>query len=167
MPPGRDLGRHGLHGRARRRTLARRTGVSTTLLTVYRLVVPGQNPERPVPSPEGRFHHNGQPAIYTSLTPEGTRIAIARYATDGVKRDLWALEIALTQLSDHSGNPALSIIWQNIRARGEPAPTWRFSDQARMKGAEAMLYSSRSRPELTHCVLFTPQVIRAIRRLST
>ncbi|WP_434288515.1 RES family NAD+ phosphorylase [Celeribacter sp. SCSIO 80788] len=140
--------------------------MSTTLLTVYRLVVPGQNPERPVSSPEGRFHHDGQPAIYTSLTPEGTRVAIARYAGDGVERDLWTLEIAVSHLSDHSGDPALSVVWQDLRQTGAASPTWQLSDKARAEGAEAMLYSSRSRPDLTHCVLFEPKVIRASHRLA-
>ena len=37
---------------------------------------------------------------------------------------------------------------------GEASPTWLFSDEARDKGADAMLYSSRSRPELSHVVIF-------------
>lgn len=47
-----------------------------------------------------------------------------------------------------------SIVWQDCVDKGEPAPTWDYSDAARKAGAQGMLYASRSRPDLTHLVLF-------------
>src|SRR5690606_42081605 len=38
---------------------------------VWRAVLAGADPLARVGNPEGRFHHAGQWAIYTSLTPEG------------------------------------------------------------------------------------------------
>ena len=46
------------------------------------------------------------------------------------------------------------MVWQCIYEAGEASPTWLFSDEARDKGADAMLYSSRSWPELSHVVIF-------------
>ncbi len=46
------------------------------------------------------------------------------------------------------------MVWQDIRATGAAAPTWVFSDAARAAGAQGLLYSSRSRPELSHLVMF-------------
>jgi RES domain-containing protein len=123
---------------------------------VWRLVLPGQDPFAPVRAPEGRFHHSGQWAIYTSLTPEGCHVAVARYGTD-VPRDLVALEVTLAACADERGNPAASVVWQD---GPRPALPWRFSDAARAAGAEGMLYSSRSRSELTHLVLFAPSALR-------
>lgn len=123
--------------------------------TVYRVVFTDQDATAPVRSPEGRFHHSGQNAIYTSLTPEGCRVAIKRYlTTDDASRHIVPLDIAFDRLADLRGTPAASMVWQDERARGEPASTWALSDQARQSGAQGMLYSSRSRPDLTHLVLF-------------
>ena len=116
----------------------------------------------PVGSPEGRFHHDGQPAIYTSLTPEGCGIAIRRYLrADDAPRVLLPLTVAADRLVDLRGaGAAPSVVWQDIRASGAPAPTWALSDAARDRGAQGLLYRSRSRPDLVHLVLFDPAVIR-------
>ena len=117
---------------------------------------------RPVPSPEGRFHHDGQPAIYTSLTPEGCGIAIRAYLrADALSRMLVPLTIAAERLVDLRGaGLAPSIVWQDIRASGAPSPTWALSDMARARGAQGLLYRSRSRRDLVHLVLFDPAAIR-------
>lgn len=49
--------------------------------TVWRILFTREagDPTQVARAPEGRFHHNGQTAIYTSLTPQGARIAIAAY----------------------------------------------------------------------------------------
>lgn len=118
----------------------------------------------PVLSPEGRFHHDGQPAIYTSLTPEGCGIAIRRYLRPGdPPRVLVPLTVAADRLADLRGaGSAPSVVWQDIRASGAPAPTWTLSDSARDRGAQGLLYRSRSRPDLVHLVLFDPAAIRAV-----
>lgn len=123
--------------------------------TVWRMVTQGQNPTAPVTSPEGRFHHDGQAALYASLSPEGTRVAIRRYLTDNDPRRLiYPLDVDAQRIADHRGDPALSVIWQDERTAGLFATTWRYSDAARAAGAQGLLYSSCSRPDLTHLVLF-------------
>lgn len=123
--------------------------------TVWRMIFAGQDARAPVRSPEGRFHHSGQSAIYTSLTPEGTAVAIRRYvAPDDPPREVVALTLAPLHVADHRGDPDLSVVWQDIRAAGATAPTWAWSDAARAAGADGLLYSSRSRPDLSHLVLF-------------
>ncbi|MCK8482811.1 RES family NAD+ phosphorylase [Aliiroseovarius sp. S2029] len=124
--------------------------------TVYRLNFIGQDTTAPVPSPEGRFHHSGQPAIYTSLTVEGCGVAIKRYLRpDDAPRHIVPLAVDLDRVADIRGQVGASVIWQDSRAAGCPAPTWSYSDQARADGAQGLMYSSRSRPDLTHLTLFT------------
>ena len=113
-----------------------------------------KTPSIPAQAPEGRFHHSGQVAAYASLSVEGVEVAMRRYLGDGVKRVLVPMWLASNQVVDERGNPKASVVWQDIRAAGSPSPTWLFSDVARDAGADAMLYSSRSRPELSHVVVF-------------
>ena len=121
----------------------------------YRLILTDQDPMLPVRSPEGRFHHSGQPTIYTSLSVEGCSVAIKRYLNnDDPPRHIVSLHVSLAQVVDLRDLPDASVIWQDLRAAGQVAPTWILSDQARADGAQGLLYSSRSRPDLTHLVLF-------------
>ena len=113
-----------------------------------------KTPSIPAQAPEGRFHHSGQVAAYASLSVEGVEVAMRRYLGDGVKRVLVPMWLTSNQVADERGNPKASIVWQDIRAAGSASPTWLFSDAARDTGADAMLYSSRSRPELSHVVVF-------------
>ena len=113
-----------------------------------------KTPSIPAQAPEGRFHHSGQVAAYASLSVEGVEVAMSRYLGDGVKRVLVPMWLASDQVADERGNHNASIVWQDIRAAGSASPTWLFSDAARDTGADAMLYSSRSRPELSHVVVF-------------
>ncbi|RBO55140.1 RES domain-containing protein [Rhodovulum sp. BSW8] len=117
-------------------------------------------PCAPVQSPEGRFHHSGQAVLYASLTPEGAGVAIARYLGPGAAaRMIQPLSVSAERLVDLRALPdptRASVVWQDIRALGSPSPTWAFSDAARARNAQGMLYPSRSRPELTHLVLFDP-----------
>ncbi|MEX0349019.1 MAG: RES family NAD+ phosphorylase [Paracoccaceae bacterium] len=130
--------------------------------TVWRMTFAGQDARVPVTSPEGRFHHSGQAAIYTSLTPEGTAVAIKRYMSpEDAPRLIQPLLIRAQYVADLRGSREASIIWQDIRATGAPSPTWTFSDTARANGVQAMLYSSRSRPELSHLVIFDPQIVQS------
>ena len=112
----------------------------------------------PVRSPIGRFHHSEQVALYTSCTEEGACVAIKRYVkSDDPKRIIVPLQVNADRIYDirktDFSNQA-SIVWQDRVENGEPAPTWQYSDHARKVGAQGMLYSSRSRPDLTHLVLF-------------
>ncbi len=123
---------------------------------VWRLLpeIRAKMPSIPAQAPEGRFHHSGQVAAYASLSVEGVEVAMRRYLVDGVKRVLVPMWLASNQVADERGNPKASIVWQDICAAGNASPTWLFSDAARDTGADAMLYSSRSRPELSHVVVF-------------
>jgi len=112
----------------------------------------------PVPSPVGRFHHSGQVALYTSCSEDGARVAIKRYLkSDDPARIIIPLQINAARVYDITKtdlSSRASVVWQDCFAKGEPAPTWEYSDAARDAGAQGMLYASRSRPDLTHFVLF-------------
>jgi hypothetical protein len=110
-------------------------------------------------APEGRFHHSGQVAAYASLTAEGAAVAVQRYLGDGSARILIPMWLDAKSVADERGNRNASIVWQEIWAAGNPSPTWNFSDGAREAGAQAMLYSSRSHPELAHVVVFQPDCL--------
>lgn len=114
------------------------------------------NPREPARAPEGRFHHSGQIAAYASLSAEGARVAIKRYLGDQIVRMMVPMWLKSDRIIDERGNKSASVVWQDIRANGLQSPTWVFSDKARAAGAQAMLYSSRSRPDLVHIVLFDP-----------
>jgi RES domain-containing protein len=121
---------------------------------IWRAAIEGRSPLIPAAAPEGRFHHSGQPALYASLTPEGCRVAIRRYLrADDPPRLIHPLRFGAERVIDMSGKPDLSIVWQDWRDGG-PSPTWAVSDRLRRQGWQAMLYSSRSRPDLTHIVIF-------------
>jgi len=121
-----------------------------------------------VRAPEGRFHHFGQVALYASLSSEGAGVAIRRYVCiDDAPRVIVELGINAARILDLRATPdtqAASVVWQEIRASGAPAPTWAISDRARAAGAQGMIYASRTRPDLSHLVLFdlSPPVVRAV-----
>lgn len=128
----------------------------------YRLIPAGADPLSSGPSVEGRFHHDRQPAIYTSLSPEGCGVAIRRYVgPDDAPREIARiavtaqriLDLRNSNLSEELGVDP-SMVWQDIRATERWSPTWKLSDTARKAGAQGMLYASRSQPQLTHLVLF-------------
>lgn len=125
--------------------------------TVWRILFADQAgaPAAPARAPEGRFHHSGQKALYASLTPEGAGVAIRRYlGPQDPPRLILPLLVTGARLADFRGRPEVSVVWQDIYEAGAPSPTWTFSDAARAEGAQGLLYSSRSRPDLTHIVLF-------------
>ncbi|KEP70991.1 hypothetical protein DL1_10080 [Thioclava dalianensis] len=121
-----------------------------------------------VRAPEGRFHHSGQTALYASLSAEGAGVALRRYVKAGdAPRIIVKLTICAERIFDLRGTDAAkaaSVVWQDIRGSGAPAPTWTFSDRARAAGAQGMLYASRSRPDLSHLVLFdlSPGIVQNV-----
>lgn len=119
-------------------------------------------PTAPANAPEGRFHHSGQTAAYASLSAEGANVAIQRYLNDGVARMLMPMWLTAQHVVDIRSEPAASLVWQNQRATGKMASTWAFSDAARQAGAQAMLYASRSRPDLSHIVVFDPDCLALV-----
>lgn len=116
-------------------------------------------PFTPARAPEGRFHHSDQIAAYASLSAEGASVAIQRYLVDRIERQLIPMRFRADCVVDERGNNEASVIWQDIRASGDLSPTWAISDAAREIGAKAMLYSSRSRPDLSHIVIFDPSCL--------
>jgi len=119
----------------------------------------------PVASPQGRFHHTGQPALYLSETVDGVVTAIKTYLAAGhptrviVPLHLSARTIldardAQTHRTLQTDPGSASMRWQDDRAAGRRPASWALSDRARATGAEGMLYASRKRPDLTHLVLF-------------
>lgn len=113
-------------------------------------------PTIPARAAEGRFHHSGQVASYASLSAEGASVAIQRYLNDNISRKMVPMWLQSDCVIDERGNDEASKVWQDIRAKGQLPPTWEISDAAREAGAKAMLYSSRSRPDLSHVVVFDP-----------
>jgi hypothetical protein len=89
-------------------------------------------------------------------------VAIRRYIGDGVTRMLVPMWLKSDSVADERGNRDASVVWQDLRAGGIVSPTWVFSDAVRDAGAHGMLYSSRSRPELTHVVVFDPSFLRFV-----
>lgn len=141
-------------------TLAHRcmTTFSALSIAVWRIVPTAlvSQPASPARAPEGRFHQSGQTATYASLSAEGAQVAIKRYLTDGIARSIIPMWLTAPLVADARGNANASVIWQDIRASGDLPPTWAIADAARAGGAQAMLYSSRSRPDLSHVVVFDP-----------
>jgi RES domain-containing protein len=116
-------------------------------------------------SVEGRYHHDGQKALYMSPSPEYSRIAIDTYLRDGdPPRVIVPLDVgpaALADLRDPDVQRALGLdgtesgtLWQPERAAGRPATSWIASDAARNKDADGIIYAARSDPDRWHIVLF-------------
>jgi RES domain-containing protein len=133
---------------------------------LWRICAAGADPLAFVANPEGRFHHDGQPAIYASLSPEGAAVALATYLRpDDPPRRLWPLELAAPRIADLREDEncvALGVCpddlmarWAEDRAAGRPARSWRASDRTRALGATGFLYRSRKAPEHAHLVLFS------------
>jgi BRCT domain type II-containing protein len=64
------------------------------------------------------------------------------------------MQLTCERALDKRNDPDASIVWQEIYENGQTPPTWEISDEARSIGAQAMLYSSRSRSDLSHVVVF-------------
>lgn len=129
--------------------------------TIWRILAQesAYSPLAPAQAPEGRFHHDGQIAIYTSLTAQGAGIAIQRYLKQDTRpKVIVPLLIEAANILDMRGTAdnikSTTLVWQDMRIKGLRAPTWDVSDLARQSGAQGMLYRSRSHPDLSHLVLF-------------
>ncbi len=115
---------------------------------------------------EGRFHHDGQSALYASPSPQTAAIAIKAYLDEGdpprVLVPLALRDASMVDLRDPDTCAALSIdpawpsvLWSEERAAGQAATSWRASDAVRASGADGMIYASRTAPERWHVVLFS------------
>ena len=119
----------------------------------------------PARAPEGRFHHDGQRALYLSASPEGCVVASRMYMKpDDPPRGIFPVRVVsdrIVDLRDRLATDHFDIDvthraarWQEDRAAGRRAPTWDISDRARALGLHGMLYASRSDPRKTHLTLF-------------
>jgi RES domain-containing protein len=115
--------------------------------------------------PEGRYHHDGQPALYISPSPDYSRIAIDAYLRDDdPPRVIVPLDVVgarLADLRDPTVQRALglagteaSVPWRPERVKGRPATSWIASDAARDAGADGIIYAARSDPIRWHVCLF-------------
>lgn len=116
-------------------------------------------------SPEGRYHHDRQKALYVSPTPDFSRDAVDIYLRDGdPPRIVVPLAIEGAKFLDvrqsdvqHAlgldGTEA-NTLWQPERKVGRPATSWIASDAVRNAGADGMIYAARSEPTRWHIVLF-------------
>lgn len=123
-------------------------------------------PAAPAGAPEGRFHYDGQIAAYASLSAEGATVAIQRYLSDAAERIIIPMWLKAEFVADVRGETEASVVWQDVRDEGKPSPTWLISDAVRQAGAQAMLYSSRSRPDLSHVVVFRPELLSFVGPIS-
>ena len=113
----------------------------------------------------GRWHYDGQPAIYCSDVPDGCRVSINSFATaEDPKWIIYPVDVQADRIVDlrepearkvfNTDLPSIHAFWNDYLARGETSPTWILSDRLRDAGAQGILAPSRSRPELTHLTLF-------------
>ncbi len=118
-----------------------------------------------VPNPEGRFHHDRQPALYLSPSHNAARVAIdSYYRSNDAARVIVPLKLSSanvldfrkTATSDGLGltGRETTVHWRRERRAKKPATSWRASDAARAAGADGMIYHSRKAPPLWHVVLF-------------
>jgi RES domain-containing protein len=105
----------------------------------------------PAVSPEGRFHHSGQPALYVSSRPDWAEHAIKAYVRDTdpprVINELHLTAAKVLDLRDpvhctaaQIDSTLAAIPWLPQRAQGLPASTWTVADRARALGADGMIY---------------------------
>ncbi|HWW24662.1 MAG TPA: RES family NAD+ phosphorylase [Caulobacter sp.] len=116
-------------------------------------------------SPEGRFHHDGQPALYLSPTADWAAAAIDVYRRAGdPPRSTVPLRVdhaKIVDLRKSSHCAALSIDaedaaipWRTQRSRGDRADSWKPAKAVRASDADGMIYTARSAPDRWHLVLF-------------
>jgi RES domain-containing protein len=116
-------------------------------------------------SVEGRYHHDGQAALYMSPSPAFSRIAINAYLrTDDPSRVIVPLDVNdanIADLRDPAVQQRLGLdgseagtLWQPERAAGRPATSWIASDAARNAGVDGIIYAARSDAARWHVVLF-------------
>ncbi len=117
---------------------------------LWRILLADRQGEAPEAArqPEGRFHHDGQRALYASPTREAGAVAIdSCYRAGDPPRVILplALENArLLDFRDPETSAALGLAgdettvnWRDDRAAGLPARSWRASDAARADGGAA------------------------------
>ncbi len=120
---------------------------------------------RGVRTAEGRFHHDGQPALYLSPYVEWAERAMNRYRSAGdpprvaVPLDVGPAAVADLRAAEDCaawGVDPRDVVaeWWRQRDEGRPKDSWRAADAVCAGGADGMVYPSRGNPVRWHLVLF-------------
>lgn len=131
---------------------------------LWRVLPKGADPLSPAPSPEGRFHHSGQPALYLSPSAQSALRATTRRIRspeDYVAQSYLLTTTGIVDLRRAALRKALGLSteevsrpWRHERKAGRPASSWKASDLARHMGADGLIWTARNAPQLWHLVLF-------------
>ena len=116
-------------------------------------------------APEGRFHHDGQTALYASLSPQGAGVALDYYLrADDDPRTMTELHLQSDRIIDATDPEIAQLIgfeisdtivrWQNDRKVNLIPKTWKVSDTLRGIDADGMIFRSNQRPNLQNIVFF-------------
>lgn len=135
--------------------------------TFFRIVFQhhGRDVLRGAASPQGRYHHDEQSALYISPRPEWAWKAMERYIQPGdPERSVHPLLVGEARVVDVRDRelclklgiePSDSDIpWEPQLANGIRPSTWSVSDAARRAGADGLIYTARTDPARWHLVLF-------------
>ena len=132
-------------------------------LPLWRILADGGDPLAGAQALEGRFHHDGQLALYAALTPEGAAASLTRYLRDddparvivGLSLEGGAiLDLDAPDLPEGIDGETARHRWDLDRDEGRFPPTWVMSDRIRATGWDGFLYPSRLRPDLRNLCLF-------------
>lgn len=119
----------------------------------------------PGPQSAGRYHRQGQPALYMSPFPEWSIIAVSGYMReDGLARVLIPLRLTgawLVDQRDKAKCDQLGIVpdaandsWRTALQQGRTPGSWQNADKARATGADGIIDCSRFIPGGWHVCLF-------------
>jgi RES domain-containing protein len=145
-------------------TIGRLRAVSGTF---FRIMFEHQSHDvlRGAASPQGRYHHNKEPALYISPHPEWAQKAVESYVQHGdPERSVHPLLVYDALVADVRDRELCRLLgiepsdsdvpWQPQLANGVRPSTWNVSDAARQAGADGLIYTARSDPTRWHLVLF-------------
>lgn len=119
----------------------------------------------PARAPQGRWHHDGQKALYLSSSASGAGVALRRYVKTGdPSRVLSAVHVTSDRIADTRDPETLMRLgfgeatrtdcqWHLVHASGQTPVTWSLADRAREAGLNGLHYASRTSPQETHLVL--------------
>jgi hypothetical protein len=122
--------------------------------------------DAPGPDSAGRYHRQGQSALYITPHADWATIAIGRYLlADGIARMVVPLELDGAMMFDQRDpaacvalgiDPAQSQVrWNDELSAGRNPPSWAASDAARASGAQGIIDGSRGIAGGWHACLFT------------
>jgi RES domain-containing protein len=119
----------------------------------------------PGPESAGRYHRQGQPALYITAEAGWAAIALGSYmAEDGLPRVIVPLEVDAAQVFDQQDDAACQALginsedgnvrWRLALEKGEEPASWRNADAARASGADGIIDRSRGITGGWHVALF-------------